>query len=470
MPCNEDTEYYEAVNDFMIHSCHKGHNGCLKDDNTCKLGYNKLIIQKTTLDAKGYPSYKRPTTEDLQIVPYNKEILLDWNAHSNVEYCGTTYTVVYLYKYFFKGNKKVKINLNNTDDVNPKDEIKLYLRGRMICSMDAMWQIYGFQNYPASTPSVTILKIKLPEAMELLISEAKLCNLYIYFNRPQSLNNLKYTEMFTTWDYSLKQPRNSSNIISNDEPHYYTIRLENLNKNVYIYKKRQRGTIPSVMRIEMIPLQAGEKWYLRLILYNYPAKSYNDALTINNITFETFQAAAIARGYITNKNEVVRAFIEAITFSTPTELRSLLVMFTLQGFPTMLIFNDEDLHFKLLEDYFFDLDGNINLANNQLLNDLNERFEEEDVDMAIYGFPKPLSDRTELDREILKYNKNEQHNLLISLLHQAPNTDEQQLLYEHIITALDNNDTLFIFLQGQGGSEKSTFAKKYWLMLDHAEK
>ena len=68
------------------------------------------------------------------------------------------------------------------------------------------------------------------------------------------------------------------------------------------------------MRIEMIPLQAGERWYLRLILYNYPAKSYNDALTINNITFDTFQAAAIARGYITNKNEVVRAFIEAITF------------------------------------------------------------------------------------------------------------------------------------------------------------
>ena len=79
--------------------------------------------------------------------------------------------------------------------------------------------------------------------------------------------------------------------------------------------------------------------------------------------------------------------------------------------------------------------------------------------MAIYCFPKPLSDRTELDREILKYNKNEQHNLLINLLHQAPNTDEQQLLYEHIITALDNNNTLFIFLQGQGGSGKSIFAK-----------
>ena len=73
--------------------------------------------------------------------------------------------------------------------------------------------------------------------MELLISETKLCDLYIYFNRPQSFHNLKYTEMFTTWDYSLKQPRNSSNMTSNDETQYYTIRLEILNKTAYIYKK-----------------------------------------------------------------------------------------------------------------------------------------------------------------------------------------------------------------------------------------
>ena len=59
--------------------------------------------------------------------------------------------------------------------------------------------------------------------MELLISEAKLCDLYIYFNRPQPLYNLKYNEMFTTWDYSLKQPRNSSSITSNDETQYYSI-------------------------------------------------------------------------------------------------------------------------------------------------------------------------------------------------------------------------------------------------------
>jgi hypothetical protein len=57
-------------------------------------------------------------------VPHNKEILLDWNGHSNVEFCEKIYAVLYLYNYLFKGNQKIKFNLNNIDDVNEKDEIK----------------------------------------------------------------------------------------------------------------------------------------------------------------------------------------------------------------------------------------------------------------------------------------------------------------------------------------------------------
>ena len=76
------------------------------------------------------------------------------------------------------------MKLTNCEDVSDKDEITLYLRGRYLCSMDAMWRTLGkfidlsyimtfivliflkinivkdYQTYPAPNPSVRIIKIK----------------------------------------------------------------------------------------------------------------------------------------------------------------------------------------------------------------------------------------------------------------------------------------------------------------------
>ncbi len=48
-----------------------------------------------SFDEKGYPVYKRPTKDDLRVVPHNKEILFDWNGHANLEFCGRTYAVAW---------------------------------------------------------------------------------------------------------------------------------------------------------------------------------------------------------------------------------------------------------------------------------------------------------------------------------------------------------------------------------------
>jgi hypothetical protein len=45
--------------------------------------------------------------DDLKVVPLNREILVDWDGHINVEYVRNSYTVLYIYKYLVKGNKKV---------------------------------------------------------------------------------------------------------------------------------------------------------------------------------------------------------------------------------------------------------------------------------------------------------------------------------------------------------------------------
>ena len=66
------------------------------------------------------------TEEDLRVVPHNRELLLDWEEHMNVEYA----SVLYLYKYLFKGNRKIKAIFEDiTENISKNDELKLYIRG-----------------------------------------------------------------------------------------------------------------------------------------------------------------------------------------------------------------------------------------------------------------------------------------------------------------------------------------------------
>ena len=152
---DEDRLYYGLVNSKMIHSCYHGIGGCLASatSRVCKRNYTDTDVRENTFfDAQGFPIYRRPLHEDLRIVPHNRQMLLDCDCHINVEFCGTCYTVLYLYSYLFKGNKKIKFELNNTANIHENDEINLHLRGRMVCSMDAFWRFMGYQTYPASDP------------------------------------------------------------------------------------------------------------------------------------------------------------------------------------------------------------------------------------------------------------------------------------------------------------------------------
>jgi hypothetical protein len=54
----------------------------------------------------------------------------------------TSYIYIYkcIYMHYFTGAKKAKLKLNNADNIHDKDEILLYMRGRKISSMSAMWK------------------------------------------------------------------------------------------------------------------------------------------------------------------------------------------------------------------------------------------------------------------------------------------------------------------------------------------
>jgi hypothetical protein len=84
--------------------------------------------------------YHCPHVDDLRVVPYNLQMMMDWDSHINVKYSGSGHCVQYLYKYCFKGptqREQIEMNLEQMQD--SEDEIKLFIHGQVSCSISAMW-------------------------------------------------------------------------------------------------------------------------------------------------------------------------------------------------------------------------------------------------------------------------------------------------------------------------------------------
>jgi len=95
----EDICYCKLVEKYMIHTCSSGTpNSCLNEKECAKHFTCNIIQQKTTFNERGFPEYKRTHPKSLKVVPHHKKILLHWNGHSNVEFAGSTFLVIYLYK------------------------------------------------------------------------------------------------------------------------------------------------------------------------------------------------------------------------------------------------------------------------------------------------------------------------------------------------------------------------------------
>nr|GEV91404.1 DNA helicase [Tanacetum cinerariifolium] len=84
----------------------------------CGKNFPKKFIAHTFFDAEGYVHYRRRETHtcaswcgvDLDngyIVPYNRQLCLAFHSHINVEYCGWSMLIKYLFKYISKGTDKI---------------------------------------------------------------------------------------------------------------------------------------------------------------------------------------------------------------------------------------------------------------------------------------------------------------------------------------------------------------------------
>ena len=73
--------------------------------------------------------------------------------------------------------------------------------------------------------------------------------------------------------------------------------------------------------------------------------------------------------------------------------------------------------------------------------------------------PTPKKDKTELQRELIRYDPAAEEQRLNYLNSETPNTVEQKQIFEYTMNAINENKSEVIFIQGVGGSGKTTLAK-----------
>ena len=326
------------------------------------------------------------------------------------------------------------------------------------------YSVLGYHTYPAPKPTVQTIKVKLPDQVAFLLNDSKSCDLLVYFNRPHELRNSKYTELFKYYICKSKLPvtySRASDLYYNNPNGYFEIKIRGL-KKLYLCKRKNSDN--NIIRMEMVSLNSGELWYLRLLLLHCCPISFEDARTINGVTYNTFQLAAVAANLVTDLTVARECFQQSIGFSTPSALRGLFATLTVQGYPTLPVYQDPALKYRLLQDWleFEESPLNMSQAENKFLLELQQRLQREDKTLEMYGFPKPLDKETELERERLLHPIHDQRVLYERLDAQFPSNADQQNIFDTIMDSVENpsDQKRFFFIDGPGGTGKTTIVKK----------
>ncbi|XP_071708777.1 uncharacterized protein [Rutidosis leptorrhynchoides] len=210
-----DPEGYKAVTEFMLHGpCGGQHKDapCMID-NQCSKHFPKSYYSETTIDEDGYPNYRRrnngvnvnkgkTTLDNSFVVPYNRYLLIRYNAHIHFELCNRSRAIKYLFKYLNKGSDRATIVIQenvlpaqNSSDIREKiidvDEIKNYLDCRYLSPCEAVWRLFSYDIH-FSKPSVIKLSYHLPNQQSVTLHDSQ--HLPALLQRP----SIKET-MFTQW-------------------------------------------------------------------------------------------------------------------------------------------------------------------------------------------------------------------------------------------------------------------------------
>lgn len=435
---------------------------------------------------KGRPWYKRPKEADLKVVGHNTFMLLDWQAHMNVEVVVSILCILYLFSYVFKGNKKViACAAGHTPETTPfasdaptgTNEVEIYVNGRLLCANDAIGRGLGYPTYPASSPNCKSISVKTQSQAKFYATDNKSTDIQVYFTALTIHPALRHYTMEKFYrDYHAEYKAPTASMIARGEGFSYEITLEGAKKRQWVVKYVRDQD--HIVRLEMLYPSMGDIWYLRLILRNRPVVDWEDAMSWppkgqdNSRVYVSYQQAAFASNYLVGGlyDEAKICFDEAVTTQNPGELLNLLATLTLQGFVTANILHDTECQFHLYGGYLATLSQAAKFR--KLLNDLKRRLATEMKTLEDFGFhinpatgeEYVLDNITELQEMRELYPVPEQQAIYAKMEQDFPNNAEQQAAFDGIMAAVAKAEITqtqqFCCIHGAGGTGKTVLAAK----------
>ena len=413
-------------------------------------------------------------------------MLLDWQAHMNVEAVVTILCVLYLFSYVFKGNKKViacaagqspESTPFAKDPVTSTNEVALYVKGRLLCANDAIGRGLGYPTYPASSPSCKSIAVKTRSQADFYAVENKSTDIQVYFTSLSMYPALRHYTMekfYRDYHYGYKAP--TATMVARGDTFSYEITVIGAKKRQWILKYVHDQN--HVVRLEMLYPTMGDIWYLRLILRERPVLDWEDAMSWppkghdGSRKYVSYQQAALASNYLVGGlyDEAKICFQEAVIYQNESELRSLFATLTLQGFVTANILHDTECLKHLVQDYPHVLAPGAKFR--LLLLDLKKKLATEMKTLEDYGLHIDpvtgdeyiLEGVTELQEMRELYPLSEQKAIYAKMEEDFPNNAEQQSAFDGIMAAVakakDTKTQQFCCIHGAGGTGKTVLAAK----------
>ncbi|CAN1242014.1 ATP-dependent DNA helicase PIF1 [Linum perenne] len=311
---------YDSVTKFMVHGpCGDARpsSPCMKD-NKCSKFFPKPYASETTFDDNGYVTYRRRPTnisvvksgealDNAFVVPYNRDLVVKYQAHINVEICHKGQLIKYLFKYITKGPDRSEV----TAEKRSQQEISQYLDCRSISSYEAVWRLFSFPIHERS-PAVFRLCVHLPGEHTISFEEHQTVDSIV--NRPD-VGKTMLTEWFT-----LNQRYPSARKYTySDITHAFV-----WDKQSSQWVIRKKGFV--IGRIASIPPRSGDVFYLRMLLTKIPgALSFEQLRTVNGHLYQTYQQACQALGLLSNDTEWNDVMMEVSHWGMPSFIRSTFV-------------------------------------------------------------------------------------------------------------------------------------------------
>ncbi|GAU27991.1 hypothetical protein TSUD_373870 [Trifolium subterraneum] len=325
---NRDPELFQIVSTLMIHGPCSDQNKkspCMSK-NRCFKCFPKRFVNNTIIDSDGYPVYRRRDNgvfiqkgehfaDNRFVVPYNRHLLLKYNAHINVEWCNQSRSTKYLFKYVNKGHDRVTAGFyhgnNDGDSACVVDEIKTYYDCRYLSACEAVWRIFVFDvNY--REPSVERLSFHLENEQSVIFPDD--ASLEEIIAKPSA----KYSKFLAWMDANKKYPQARA-LTYGEFPTKFV-----WNKEKRRWTLRKQGY--SIGRLYFVPPGSGEKFYLRILLnYVRGPRSFDELKTVDGVRYDSFKDACSALGLMDGDKEFVHAIKEAGYCATGTFLRDLFV-------------------------------------------------------------------------------------------------------------------------------------------------